>query len=401
MAKMSLFYLSPRRLQSSPCGIHFHRPVSLNSQSRVQLLRPNRRLLHTSQSILESTLQVTHDLIWGLHTVTGAPWYLTIPLVAVGVNVVFRLRWTYQARKIAQKRTQLHPLIFAWSHKHRRDVLENEKLPNIGDQSKLVHIEKEIQTRTSKTAKSLYREFGLQTWKIVLPQLLAFPAWLVVIETLRRMSGGPTGLLGLFSSKSSMEGLSNADLGAPSDIEVTNATIHKPRNLTAEEPTSSTPDTLTEVSSDIEQSARSLYEPTFATDGCLWFQDLTAADPYHVLPFAVSAALAYSVLSTPRGRAALWRTPEMRRDDGIIVRVRPESLGYTVLQRTLVILALSLGFITSHFPAAIHLYWLSSTVVSLLVQRIIQIQLPVTKTVMEGTGDKDPPWLTKAHRSSK
>ncbi|KAK1829249.1 hypothetical protein QBC39DRAFT_357049 [Podospora conica] len=113
---------------------------------------------------------------------------------------------------------------------------------------------------------------------------------------------------------------------------------------------------------------------SLATGGCLWFPDLTAADPLHVLPFALSAVLVMNVL--PGTRAGKMLVFGMGRGKTVAVG------GETPLRltRAFLIMALAIGPCTMDLPAAIHLYWLSSASLTLLQAKMIPYLLPMPMT---------------------
>ena len=63
----------------------------------------------------------TADGISAIHS-AGVPWYLSIPLVALGVNFSFRLPIQYYTRSLVVRRNELNPLVSAWSSRHAASV---------------------------------------------------------------------------------------------------------------------------------------------------------------------------------------------------------------------------------------------------------------------------------------
>ncbi len=117
------------------------------------------------------------------------------------------------------------------------------------------------------------------------------------------------------------------------------------------------------------ESAQSRMEPTFATGGCLWFPDLTVADPYHVLPLALSAVLVTYILTSP---GVNWRTLLGMEVSSTQRRCRWPADSSSRLQRTFLVLSCTMGITTMHLPCAIHLYWLSSSCTSLVLLRAVR-----------------------------
>jgi inner membrane protein COX18 len=121
---------------------------------------------------------------------------------------------------------------------------------------------------------------------------------------------------------------------------------------------------------------RYLADPSMATGGCLWFPDLTAADPLHILPLALSAILVLNVMpkSMPQLRILLGldSTPE-----GAI----GSSKWRLRLQRSLLMVAMAVGPLTMDLPAALHLYWISSAALTATQTIIISWLMPMPKNV--------------------
>ncbi|AEO71755.1 uncharacterized protein THITE_2058099 [Thermothielavioides terrestris NRRL 8126] len=113
-----------------------------------------------------------------------------------------------------------------------------------------------------------------------------------------------------------------------------------------------------------------------ATGGCLWFPDLMVADPYHILPVALSAILVLNML--PRSQAGLrlllgGEDTQPAKAVGVKWRMR--------LQRALLMVAVFVGPATMDLPAALHLYWIASATVTWAQTAIIWRLMPLPKTV--------------------
>jgi YidC/Oxa1 family membrane protein insertase len=86
--------------------------------------------------------------------------------------------------------------------------------------------------------------------------------------------------------------------------------------------------------------------PSFASGGVLWFKDLTAADPYYVLPIlsAVTMLAASEITSKHIDPQQRW-----------IMRVAPVGITIFLL----------------HFPAGLFMYWITSNSVTLVQNYLI------------------------------
>jgi len=112
-------------------------------------------------------------------------------------------------------------------------------------------------------------------------------------------------------------------------------------------------------------------EEGLATGGCLWFPDLTVADPLHVLPFALSVVLVVNVM--PRTRAGVRGMLGL---DGGKTAVAGGKTPQR-LTRALLVMALAIGPVTMDLPAALHLYWLSSATLTLLQTELTAYLMPL------------------------
>jgi len=141
---------------------------------------------------------------------------------------------------------------------------------------------------------------------------------------------------------------------------------------------------------------QALFEPTMTTGGCLWFPDLTLADPYHILPVAVSAMLLVNLLprSAVARRALLGMRPKPSRpgtDEAVLAQPRVMR----GIHRGLAILAASVWYITAHFPSGFHLYWLSSSIIHSLLVSGVSRSMPVPKSTVKPCKDVEFPFLQR------
>ncbi|KAL2179808.1 uncharacterized protein P884DRAFT_256041 [Thermothelomyces heterothallicus CBS 202.75] len=232
------------------------------------------------------------------------------------------------------------------------------------------------------------RRWGVQAWKNWAPALAVFPVWLAGIEGLRRMCGGPRGLLGslVFGWKGVREGSGGVAGGgaeppvaAAADPGSEAAAVEGVQGLGygsgVVDPTAlaTAQDTATWYAAD----------SSMITGGCLWFPDLTVADPYHILPFALSAILVINTLpKSQAGLRALFgldKTPEA-------IAAYQEIKWRLRLQRGLLIVALAAGPLTMNLPAALHLYWVSSATMTLAQTAIISRAIPLPRQVPPAKG---------------
>ncbi|EFX06561.1 hypothetical protein CMQ_6882 [Grosmannia clavigera kw1407] len=360
-------------------GHHGKRTPSSREFGRMQTTHrsPPVRSFHLSSAavLVSAPVNATEALIGQLHMVTQAPWFVVLPLVALGVNLVFRLPFSAHARGLAQRRAGLAPLLQAWAAEHAKTVhQERRQAGGSSDAATTATPDGEAMKRYRRTARQVYRRFGLQQWKLY-GSLAAMPPWLVVIEAIRRMCGAPVGLLGLILRRGADGEVAAATETAESTVAGAAAAAQTDAVLSA------LPSTL---------------EPSLTTGGCLWFPDLTVADPYHVLPLALSAMLIANVLpATDAGRRALFGLGPQSSSSpvGGTAQVTTEGAFGRGLQRTLLIMSASIGFVTMHFPAAIHLYWLSSAATSFVITRSLRKARPLPERNIKPANKIDFPWI--------
>ena len=267
-------------------------------------LQPCRRAFHASprRLIIAECLGTTHTLIAGLHSFTGLSWAYTLPLTALLIRLTITAPIATYATTVYNRRLELNPLIHAWRAAIARNVYRDNSAKSPKAREKIT------QKALYKKGVELRKRMGLQYWKSYLT-IVQLPVFIVTIDTIRAMCGVKQGLLGLFSPSPSEE-----DAAATQEGTV--------------------------------KAVSSLFEPSLATEGALWFPDLLVADPAMVLPFALSASLLAAVILQERrlqksglsfGKGRIW------------------------LGRVLKIWALLIGPAMLQLPSGMLIYWISST----------------------------------------
>ncbi|KAL1837414.1 hypothetical protein VTJ49DRAFT_3806 [Mycothermus thermophilus] len=332
---------STKRPHLPPPRSHLHqnRPFSLAT--------PLAPILDSAVTLAQSTLHLYHSL--------PLPWYLAIPLFAGTLSLTTRLPTTIYARRIAIRRAMLAPLSRAWAVRleQETDKFLIRRSSRGGNGSKggnePEQITEEVLGLEPQSERN--KRWGVQTWKDWVPSLAVFPVWLVGIEGVRRMCGGPRGWLGAL-----IFGAGGGDGGAASGLYVA--------------------------------------DPSLTTGGCLWFTDLTAADPYHVLPFALSAILVLNVV--PRTRQMWEVLLATKKGTGPLL----SSTDWRVrLQRGLLIVALAVGPVTMDLPAALHLYWIASATFTWVQTNLIWRAMPLPK--MPPPAWKEPMYILPEREPTK
>lgn len=303
---------------------------------------------------LETAAYEASQFITTIHTVTGTPWYITIPLAALMVNVAVRLPVSIYSRKLEQKRVKLHPLFWAWNSRHAQQLMRADPRRTPAE------LQPYIQKLAQATERRICKQHGVQTWKIYyLGSISAFPFFITAIQGVRKLCGAGGGLFGLFTNplpiiRDSLtrkpEGTSAASSAAISTEHTADAapwSTEFPQYDTL--PTSTTPEApQAALSSDLLG-----YEPSLSTGGCLWFPDLTVPDPTHILPVLLSAAMLWVVLPKTMAHTRTLLDPTAK-----------DLSWRTRFHRALLVVSLVIGPVTMHLPAAMHLYWISSTLIA-------------------------------------
>ncbi|KOS21830.1 Mitochondrial inner membrane protein COX18 [Escovopsis weberi] len=314
---------------------------------------PTRRSFHLGA--LGDAVVLTADGISFVHH-AGLPWFLTIPLVALGVNVSLRLPIQYYTRRLVIRRNALTPLVKAWGARHAATVPvphhnNGSSSSSNGDDGKNHNTSESSSARakrlwqlrvaglTERSRRRIYKAWRVQRWKSLAP-LLSMAPFVVVTEALRRLCGAPLGWLGRSVGLGGGGPAEGAHAGAPP----------------------------------------LLLDPCLADGGCLWFPDLTAMDPTYALPLLCAALLARSSwgrLSRDQLSALLTLGPAARGGGGggrggaqsPMARVR------TAAGRTLLLVPL-LPVLFADLPSAIFLYWATAFALTEVNEAVLARVLP-------------------------
>lgn len=381
--------LPPARL--GPIATHlgtFHKSTLLSS-SRFSARLPiscagsrQRRAFHVGPYI-QSSCDVAQDIIVSLHSITGLPWAFTIPLVALGINLLFRAPFNYHTQILQQRRSKVAPVLQGWFRKLWGEAVR-EKVPP--DQ-----IKKVVEKRAKTQVKRIHGVLGLQQWKAFYV-LAGIPIWLVSLEAIRRLCGwgrwdtmlnaGPDPAA-KSSAAGTVEGLAvSPDLSRDGLSSVAGTMTDLPA-LDAV--------TVADLSSSASQisSASQNLDPTLTTEGLLWFSDLTASDPYYILPLTWLGLTVLNLI--PRDEAArraffgrLYPHAATNQDNKAPSSLEPPAtetvqLGGDVRVRTIRALTFAsplLLYYIGDFPAAMHLYTISSVVTTMAFRSLLARRYP-------------------------
>lgn len=164
----------------------------------------------------------------------------------------------------------------------------------------------------------------------------------MMVESIRGLIGAKSGLLGMAMGK-------DAIVQAPEAITNAGEAIEKA----------------------VAGSASSMItaDPAMATEGMLWFNDLTAADPQLILPFMLSGVILANTLPKHilTGKPAPPPVPKSKLQQG--------------LSNFTKIFALAIGPLTLSLPSGLLLYWISSSTFSLIQSLVLDVWKPLPKGV--------------------
>ncbi|KHN99216.1 mitochondrial export translocase Oxa2 [Metarhizium album ARSEF 1941] len=277
---------------------------------------------HSHLSAVGDAVIFTANSISSIHS-AGVPWYLSIPLVALGVNFSLRLPIQYYTRRLVIKRGALNPLVSAWGSRHAASLPRGQ-----GEQAERLW-KLRVAGLTEKSRKRIYKTFRVQRWKTLAPFLSMVP-FVVVSEALRRLSGAPMGWI------SHSVGLASTD----------------------------------KVSAALSD-ASGLFNEELARGGCLWFVDLTAMDPYYALPMLCSALLA----RTSWARLSKDQLAALLSLDGSPAPRTPVARIQTGVGRALLLVPL-FPMLFADLPSAIFLYWATTFALNDVNESILERAIP-------------------------
>lgn len=299
---------------------------------------PSKRAFHASAArqgpLLDTFLYVPHEMMSLLHA--HVPWYAVIPLTAFITRGLLVATAGSYARALMARYIGLHPLRQALGVQKRDEILKKGNFRTTKEA--VLQVQQEVRKITTELDKRWNVSIkGQISWT-----LLQLPIFLGMAETIRQKCGARDGLLGLATSpyERGTSLFRTEHAAGESDID----SVPKLDDLAVA--SSSGPEELTaSFASNIGEHAvthSQWFEPSLANEGFLWFQDLLLPDPTGTLPFIVSGLMFCNIYFTKNtvGHDANWSS---------------------VIHRSLLVVTLFVGPLCQDLPAALLLYWASST----------------------------------------
>lgn len=309
-------------------------------------IRPPTRTFHASaprqDPVLDAILYLPHEMMTLIHT--QVPWYAAIPASAFLLRAALVTSFGTWARSLMARYIGLQPLRQVLARLKRDQMLKQIQKEG-GARSP-----QEATTRTTRGVKQVVQELDSR-WKVTLKgqlgwTLIQIPIFFTMAEVTRKMCGARDGLLALTTS--SLKGIqekfkpgTDATTDATTAIETAGASdaLYVPDALSV----ASTLNKTTPVANVDELAAVATspyFEPSLATEGMLWFPDLILPDPF--LPFIVSGLMFSNIYFTKN-------------------TVTNDKNWPNAIRRSLLGVSLLIGPLCQNMPAALMLYWASST----------------------------------------
>lgn len=292
---------------------------------------------------ISEVLNLSSDLLHGVHSVTGLPWAASIPLTAFIVRMTVALPLQVYSRIHARREGDLSPLLVSWS-KHYQDKIRMRR-PTSGDERMMPKEAEELLRQQMKERQKLLRKSWKVApyWKPV--NLLQIPVWLSLMEALRAMCGNDRGLLSYIVSL----------LGSSSG----STTSYLP----------------------VEQS--------LASEGAFWFPDLLSGDPTGVLPLMLTLSI---LLNVTYG----WKTVALSEISKYPFVEMSRHLVFRFLKVIIQILAVNVGVSSYAYgmPTGLMIYWITSsnvaTLQSLFLDKYMFARPPLKPWVKMYVGIQQP-----------
>jgi inner membrane protein COX18 len=366
-------------------------PSHLRLLSHQQSSRSFSATAPTKISLVEIVAAPPLVILNGLHTV-GIPWYAAIPTAAILIRGVLGYYFAVApARRRAQIRSNLNPLIAAeiqLDHSFRR--LKGENVP-----PGLKNIDAQLK------AHSIGKRFGAGV--IAWTSFVNFATLIATSEAVRMKTGARQGLLSTllepfeWLARTFAPGYSSTLIDAPEirarELAERLERLRDTRIQQAQE------QGLNPEAADAAASGQSLlsdnlfqYSPqppplintnspymdvTLQTEGFSWCTDLSAIDPYSILPGLTCAVMLGRVLLNP-----LPRPRPIYAAQNLPAPLKFLITRYSTWQYISAAFAGLIGYVLTSVPAAISLYMFSTVVTSFLQNKWLNLAMPMRKQIL-------------------
>lgn len=317
-------------LRTTHCGLNARllRASCPAQQCAVRLRETaqQRRHFHPSRptQMVSTSIECAHDLLQIVHTYTGLPWVASIPLTAMTARVAFGLPFLIWSTSQRNKRLLANPAILAYTRMKRKNIMdaaakEQRFLPP-------QFVSRQSALEASQFQKSLLKRHHLRLAPFApFAPILQLPFWLAFMESIRSMSGWQPGLLAILQQWFNPDGV----------------------------------------------RAQIPVEPSLSSQGALWFPDLMAADPLGVLPVAISVLMFTHIT---------WgsKVSKMKDLPQLVSQGNLQAIFSWAIQRIFQAMSIWIApaLLYSEAPAALSIYWLSTTCVAIVQSQLLKKYMP-------------------------
>lgn len=254
---------------------------------------------------INDILDCSASFLHGVHSISHLPWVASIPLTALIVRTCIGLPLHVYTKINARREAEIAPLANSWANIHaeqgKKDGLTKSQIAKV---IKMRH-------------NDLRQKWGVSSFSRF-ASLIQIPVWISLMESVRGMCGNTNGLVPWLLS-------------------------------------------LTSSGTDGAEHLHLAVEPTFATEGALWFPDLLAGDSTGALPMLLSASI---ILNIRNG----WHTTSRKELADMPKLQMLQNTFWSGLRIFMQVLAVNVGASTFFYemPTALLIYWISSTNIATL-----------------------------------
>ncbi|EDU47140.1 60KD-IMP domain containing protein [Pyrenophora tritici-repentis] len=286
-----------------------HRACQLLVRSSItpqaSISRPSTRAFHASaprkDPLVDAILYLPHEMMSLIHTTV--PWYAALPISAFILRALLVTTAGTYARSLYARFMGLLPLRQALALQKRDEIL----------QQRTFRTPREATLATKKELKQVTSALD-KRWSTTLDAQICWtvgqiPIFFAMAETTRQKCGAQDGLLGMAMASIKGEGTTMVNESGELVARVTPSLW---------------------------------FDPSLANEGMLWFPDLLIPDPTGMLPFIASGLMFSNFFFTNNSPPTGAKWP-------------------TIIRRTLLFASLCIGPLCQNLPAALMLYWCSST----------------------------------------
>ena len=275
---------------------------------------------------------MAHGILDNMHDIEGLAWSASIPFTALFVVALTRGSIATYLQTVLRRQWDIESHLHKVRLKLEKTVMRADADKTAAERAARINILYE------DACTAAHKSHNCQDWKLYL-LYIKFRVWCVMMETIRRMTGTEKGFIDLVCSATGKQDFSGFS-----------------------EPSISV-------------------EPSFATDGALWFSNLQQADPYLILPFILSATLFIRAQPGYDIIRAIFERKEKDKDiayviDDVYDLDLPSNFRWR--KRMLELFALAAGPATLQFPSAMLLFWITHSVCELMTAVFLRYRAPIT-----------------------